>query len=101
MPALPPLPAELTIYAVSELRTQWLAALDAGPGEGDCVVDASAVAEVDGAGLQLLVALSRQLAAHDAALRLASPTAALRDACATLGLSALLDAPAPATEAAP
>jgi anti-anti-sigma regulatory factor len=91
VPAIPPLPVELTIYAVTELRAQWLAALDAGPPEGDCVVDASAVAEVDGAGVQLLVALSRQLAAHERGLRLVSPTAALRDACATLGLSALLE----------
>ena len=48
MSAFPPLPAELTIYAASELRTQWLAALDASPPDADLEVDASGVAEVDG-----------------------------------------------------
>jgi anti-anti-sigma regulatory factor len=95
------LPAELTIYAASELRTQWLAALDAAPPDADCEVDASAVADVDAAGLQLLLALSRQLAARDRTLRLASPSERLREACAALGLRSLADgAGAPAVQEA-
>lgn len=90
MSAFPPLPAELTIYAASELHAQWLAALDAAPPDGDLEVDASAVAEIDGAGLQLLVALSRQLAARDRALRLVRPSQRLSEACAALGLATLL-----------
>lgn len=91
MSALPPLPAELTIYAASELRARWLAAIDAEPGEIDCTVDASAVAEVDAAGVQLLLSLSRTLAARERALRLERPSARLTEACATLGLGHLLD----------
>ena len=90
MSAFPPLPAELTIYAASELRAQWLAALDAAPPEADVELDASPVAEVDAAGLQLLVALARQLAASDRALRLERPSARLAEACAALGLATVL-----------
>jgi anti-anti-sigma regulatory factor len=88
--ALPPLPAELTIYAASELRTRWLAAIDAEPDEIECAIDASAVAEVDAAGIQLLRSLSRALAARERTLRLERPSARLADACATLGLGRLL-----------
>jgi anti-anti-sigma regulatory factor len=88
--AFPPLPAELTIYAASELRAQWLAALDASPPEADLQLDASAVTEVDGAGVQLLLALARQLAARDRALRLERPSPRLHEACAALGLDSLL-----------
>ncbi len=91
MSAFPPLPAELTIYAASELRARWLAAIDADPGEIDCTIDASAVAEVDAAGVQLLLALSRTLAALGRAPRLERPSTRLADACATLGLGHLLD----------
>lgn len=90
MSAFPPLPAELTIYAASGLRAQWLAALDTSPPDADLQVDASAVAEVDGAGVQLLVALARQLAARDRALRLERPSERLSAACAALGLASLL-----------
>ncbi len=91
MSAFPPLPAELTIYAVTELRERWLAALDAAPPDGPVELDAAAVVEVDAAGLQLLVALSRRLGADGRALRLAAPSGRLREACAALGLAAMLD----------
>ena len=100
MSAFPPLPAELTIYAASELRTQWLAALDASPPDADLEVDASGVAEGDGAGVPLLVALARQLAARDRALRLAGPSQRLSEACAALGLASLLGAADPAPQGA-
>lgn len=100
MSAFPPLPVELTIYAASELRMNWLAAIDADPGEIDCTIDASAVAEVDAAGVQLLLSLSRTLAARERALRLERPSTRLTEACATLGLGHLLDPAARAAEAA-
>ena len=67
------LPAEMSIYNVAELRAQWLAWLDAAPAEGPGCVDASAVAEVDAAGLQLL-----------------QPSTALQGACQALGMQSLL-----------
>jgi anti-anti-sigma regulatory factor len=88
-PRFPALPAELTIYAAGELRARWLAALDATADGETLWVDASGVAEVDGAGVQLLVSLSRHLAARDRVLRLESPSDALRDACTTLGAGVL------------
>jgi anti-anti-sigma regulatory factor len=95
------LPGELNIYAVGALRAQfqsWVkklpkgrkaAALDGMP----LVVDGSAVAEVDAAGLQLLVALKHALVAKQRDLRVANASATLALACDTLGLNALLDAP--------
>lgn len=95
------LPPEMTIYAAADLRTTfqaWVqksskarkgkraqAALDS-----PLVVDASAVTEIDSAGLQLLIALSRSVAASSRRLELDQPSQALQTACATLGLSALL-----------
>jgi ABC-type transporter Mla MlaB component len=97
------LPAELTIYTVAEQLPQWLAwlAQSQGAGAGDpadaadaavggLFIDASAVAEVDGAGIQLLLSLHKALAAEDALLYLEQPSAVLRKACDALGASALL-----------
>lgn len=82
------LPAELTIYTVSEvwpLLQGWVrhdtAALD---------VHADTVSEIDAAGLQLLVALDKQLHAQDARLTLIAPSASLRSACEGLGVARLL-----------
>lgn len=90
------LPPELTIYNVAELRTAWRNWLDAalthagtGPG-APCRADGAAVCEVDAAGLQLLLALSNQLAGLGQELRVHHPSAALLRACDTLGLSALI-----------
>ncbi len=87
------LPSELTIYTVGELRegwAAWLAALD--PGQAQAPADAAAVSEVDGAGLQMLLALSRSCAARAQPLVLQQPSATLQAACAALGLSTLLPA---------
>lgn len=103
MPTLA-LPRELTIYTVGELRPEWLAwlarrdaacATDAPePGaDGECCpVDAAAVEEVDAAGVQLLLALSAQLARERRGLRLVQPSRQLAAACQALGLTALLAA---------
>ena len=95
-PALPlVLPPELTIYTVSELLPQWLAWLGAeAASEGPARVQAGGVAEIDGAGLQMLVSLQRALAARGRALELVAPSRALRDACAGAGLSELAPAEA-------
>lgn len=94
------LPSELTIYTVGELRPQWLAWLadtSAVPGVDDALndafpVDAAAVAEVDAAGVQLLVSLQNALSARQQELRLVSPSRALATACMALGLAALAGA---------
>jgi ABC-type transporter Mla MlaB component len=92
------LPPELTIYGVGELRRSWLewlavlppAAADAAP----LHVDASAVAEVDAAGLQLLQALAHSAAREQRALAIDDPSAALAAACQALGVGGLLAAAA-------
>jgi len=86
--------AELTIYTVAETRDRLLAALQAdtaGDTAGDAalVIDASAVADVDGAGVQLLLSLSQALAGRQRRLALAGPSAPLRAACSRLGLGSL------------
>ncbi len=101
------LPAELTIYTVGEMYPSWLswltAAAPAEPGDehdDNHRVDGSAVDEIDAAGLQLLVSLSRALARQQQTLRIADPSTPLRRACEAFGLSALLAAQAPTGAAA-
>jgi ABC-type transporter Mla MlaB component len=94
-----PLPAELTIYTAADLHGRWLAELrdGAAPRAGDdaedtlAVVDAAAVEQVDGAGLQLLVSLIRTLADRGLAVRVDRPSAVLCAAAAALGLDAHLN----------
>lgn len=89
------LPAELTIYTAGETRPQWLAWL-AADGAESLQVDASGVNEVDAAGLQLVVALSRALEAQHRRLQLDRPSPALQTACERLGLTGLLEPGRPA-----
>jgi anti-anti-sigma regulatory factor len=92
------LPGELTIYAAGSLRAQfekWVAKLPKGRRAvalaGTALpVDASGVNEVDAAGLQLLLSLSKSLGAHKRSLQLVDPSTPLRSACDTLGLSGVL-----------
>lgn len=87
------LPSELTIYTVSELLPQWLAWLGAEAAvDGPARVEAGDVAEIDGAGLQMLVSLQRALAARGRALELVAPSRVLQDACAGAGLTDLAPA---------
>lgn len=87
------LPAELTIYNVGSLRAEWLLALSANADKDTCVVDGSAVDQVDAAGLQLLLSLQRSLSEQQRAMQLTSASRSLRGACADLGLTqALLSA---------
>jgi len=85
------LPPELSIYTAAELHPQWLAwAEQQSQAQADALVDAAAVDQVDGAGVQLLVALQRGLAARGCALRLNTPSRPLSQACDALGLSGWL-----------
>ena len=88
------LPAEMTIYVAAELRTPWLAWLDGGAGDAaEARVDGQAVAEVDAAGMQCLLAQARSLNARQQRLRLDHPSQALRLACLRLGAQHLLAEP--------
>lgn len=83
------LPAELTIYSVMETRDALLAWAEKTRSESPepLEVNAAAVQQVDGAGLQLLASL----AATDANWRLTQPSAVLTEACQTMGLARWLD----------
>ena len=97
------LPPEVSIYTVTQLRTEWLAGLngdepDAAAGN-PCRVDAAAVGEIDAAGVQLLVSLGNELARNRRVLQLVNPSAALSGACIALGAASLLDSPSAARSA--
>lgn len=86
------LPGSLTIFEVGALKSllaEWLAAMAAAE-ETPVRVDASAVGEADAAGVQVLVAFSRSLAARGRSLQLVNASSLLAGACQTLGVSALL-----------
>jgi len=92
------LPGDVTIYGVAALRSQFSAWLDKLPKgrraaalkNTALAVDASAVSEVDAAGVQMLVALSKSLAARGRPLRLVNPSDLMTGALETLGVTALL-----------
>lgn len=91
---LPALPAEMTIEGAAVLHHQWLtwwAACHDG-GTEPVRVDASAVASIDGSGLQLLLSLRRLLTRHDRALVLERPSDAVRRACHAMGAPSLAEA---------
>ncbi|OYU71807.1 MAG: hypothetical protein CFE45_42155 [Burkholderiales bacterium PBB5] len=105
--ANPPLrlPAELTIFTASVTRNAWLGWMAdeslQGNADGLCLVAADEVAEIDAAGVQLLVSLANALAGQHRRLRLQDPTEVLRKACTALGVQALLlDEGTPDPEAA-
>lgn len=96
------LPAQLTVYAAAELASRWrtwLAQDDrAGGPSAPLTLQAGQVEEVDGAGLQLLIALSNSLAERGRRLELQEPAPVLVRALGQLGAQALLD-PAAVQEA--
>lgn len=83
------LPPELTIYTAALTREAWVEALSA-PADGPLCADAAGLAEIDIAGLQLLVSLRHSLATQRRALHLIEPSNALRAACDGAGLGAIL-----------
>jgi len=80
------LPAELTIYNVADLRRQLLAHAEAHADDEACQLDGASVDQVDAAGLQLLLSLTRTLSAAGRTLQLAAPSPLLVEACEALGL---------------
>jgi anti-anti-sigma regulatory factor len=72
----------LGIREVGDLRAQFLSAIEAGP----LVIDAGAVEQADSAGLQLLVALERSLAARGESVTYSATAPALHAAARLLGL---------------
>lgn len=88
------LPAELTIFTASETRSAWVAWLaeeqQLGDADSVCRVEAADVAEVDAAGVQLLVSLCNSLSRQHRQLQLCQPSDVLRKACASLGVATLL-----------
>ena len=99
MSTLPPLPAELTIYTASDLHRQWLSGLPTL--EAPLTVDASAVTDIDAAGLQLLLSLRRHALLQGQTLQLERPSAALRAAAQALGVQTQLVQDDHATEPQP
>lgn len=90
------LPNEMTIYTLASVHQECLAWLKKIPksrkraASEPWSVDASSVAEVDAAGVQLLVALAHSLQSKRRSLHLDNPSAALTAACEGLGLNLLI-----------
>jgi anti-anti-sigma regulatory factor len=85
------LDADLRIGAAPALRETLLAALAAGEGLD---IDASAVAQVDTAALQVLAAFSRDARAASVAVVWTGVSDSLRRGVSVLGLNALIELPA-------
>lgn len=62
---------ELSIFVATELRERLLAAM---PPRGEWCIDLSGVCEVDGAGLQLLVAAAHEMRRRGGVLRMQDPS---------------------------
>jgi ABC-type transporter Mla MlaB component len=88
MSTLHALPSELTIYTVGEMLPQFKDWLTAEP--GTLRIQASAVCEVDAAGVQLLLSLAKTLQAKDERLELVDASAGLTAACQALGVTGQL-----------
>lgn len=89
------LPAELTIYTVGELHPKWTlwAQVAVAQTSGKAAeIHAQMVAEVDAAGLQLLLSLQRALSMAGRGFEIFDASSALSKACSGLGLSDWLHA---------
>jgi anti-anti-sigma factor len=80
---------ELTIYRAAELAAAMRTALAAVADGGALDLDLSEVAEMDSAGVQLLLAARRSAIESGRALRLIARSAAVDDVLAILHLTAL------------
>ncbi|HEY9130587.1 MAG TPA: STAS domain-containing protein [Dyella sp.] len=84
------LPEDCRMTALSGVRTELLAVL----AHPVCTLDATAVARVDTAAIQLLVAFQRAAGAAGRTVRWQGVGAPLREAAALLGLEQTLQLPA-------
>lgn len=88
------LPEELSIFSATDLLATLralLASAAASPDAPDILrLDATRVAEVDAAGIQLLLSLSNSLLRQGRQLQIEPASAALRQACQRLGAAWLL-----------
>jgi ABC-type transporter Mla MlaB component len=89
--APPPLPPQLTIYSVTEAARVWQAWLLDDDGQEALALDVAGLSEIDGAGVQWLIALSNTLRQRGRTLQLVAPPAALVTVCRRLGAGFLLD----------
>ncbi len=83
------LPQEMTIYSAVETRDALLAWVTEEVAKSSKLLQVSAaqVSEIDGSGLQLLASMAHV----DQPWQLVNPSAALQEACKTLGMDAWLD----------
>lgn len=79
---------ELTIYTVAELKTELMPWLEL---NRDIELDLAQVSEVDGAGIQFLLLMRREVMASARVLRLSAISPAVRDALALCNLSHLFE----------
>lgn len=88
------LPAELTIYSAADTARALVGWLSGRDGNAPHLhVAADQVLDIDGAGLQLLLALQKTCVARGQALHLIEPSGTLEKACRALGLDDLLATP--------
>lgn len=77
MSAVVPVEGELTVFTVHALKERLLAAMTPG---ADVLVDVSEVSEVDGAGVQLLLAARREARERQLGWRISAPPPVLSEA---------------------
>lgn len=81
------LPESITIRDVSQLRDEWLVLVEAGE---PIEVDASGVEDVDGAGLQLMLSLFRDLLGRGHSVTWAGVSDKFREVVEVLGMNSAL-----------
>jgi len=79
------LASAFTVYQAPELQKQLLQALD--DARGELQLDGSCVHELDGAGVQILLALAKEAQRRDIALPLHAPSPTLLGTLRMLGLT--------------
>ncbi|MFT3859157.1 MAG: STAS domain-containing protein [Aquabacterium sp.] len=82
-----PIEGELTVFAVHAIKDRILAALAEGE---DLEVDLADVCEVDGAGIQLLLAARREAGLRGVGFEVCTPSAVMADTLALCDLTDVL-----------
>ncbi len=84
------LDGDLTVFAVAALKDRLLAALH---DDANLTLDGSAVSEIDGAGIQLLLAARKEAQQRGGSLTLLSPSDQMLEALTLIDLRAEFGAP--------